>query len=218
MLKHQFTFPNLEIYFNNGKIYIRVYKCIIVESQKILEGLFDKKIVSILRLFLKKKDQQFYLKEISKLTKVPLATTYRILNKLEEQSVIERTKIKHLKIYKLSENEKTKYLEAVFEGKKTILDEFVEACIALSGINSIITYGREEKDKANLLIIGEGVDNMLVREIVVKIKEKYNFTITHLVLTESQYQQMASMNLYPGKKEVLYENSPVPQRNNVEQA
>ncbi|HYD03435.1 MAG TPA: helix-turn-helix domain-containing protein, partial [Alphaproteobacteria bacterium] len=81
-----------------------------MESQKILENLFDKKIVSILRLFLKKKDQQFYLKEISKLTKVPLASTHRILKKLEELSLIEKTKIKHLKIYKLAENEKTKYL------------------------------------------------------------------------------------------------------------
>jgi hypothetical protein len=43
-----------------------------------------------------------------------------------ELEIIERTKIKHLKIYKLSENEKTKYLESVFEEKKTILDEFVD--------------------------------------------------------------------------------------------
>ena len=38
-----------------------------------------------------------------------------------------------------------------------------------------------------------------------RIKEKYNFSITHLVLTETQYEQMAAMNLYPGKKEMLLE-------------
>jgi DNA-binding PadR family transcriptional regulator len=182
-----------------------------VESGKILEGLFDKKIVSILRIFLKKKDQQFYLKEISKQAKVSLASTYRILNKLESNNIIEKTKIKHLKIYKLCENDKTRFLEGMFEGKKTILDEFLELCAPIQGINSILSYGREEKDKANLLIIGEGIDNMLVRDVVVKIKEKHGFTITHLVLTESQYQQMASMNLYPGKKEVLFEKNPIPQ-------
>jgi DNA-binding MarR family transcriptional regulator len=176
-----------------------------MESQKILETLFDKKILVILKLFLKKKDQQFYLKEISKQTKVSLASTHRILNKLSDLGVIERTKIKHLKIYKLAENEKTKYLENVFEEKKTILDEFIEQAANVSGIKSIISYGREEKDKANLLIIGESIDNSLIREIIVKIKEKYNFTITHLVLTESQYQQMAAMNLYPGKKDILVE-------------
>ena len=176
-----------------------------MESQKILEGLFDKKMLTILKLFLKKKDQQFYLKEISKQTKVPLATTHRILNKLLELEIIDKTKIKHLKIYKLAENEKTKYLESVFEEKKTILDEFIEQANNIDGIKIIMIYGREEKDKANLLIIGESIDNSLIREIIVKIKEKYNFTITHLVLTESQYQQMAAMNLYPGKKEVLLE-------------
>jgi len=176
-----------------------------MESQKILEGLFDKKMLTILKLFLKKKDQQFYLKEISKQTKVPLATTHRILNKLLELEIIDRTKIKHLKIYKLAQNEKTKYLESVFEEKKTILDEFIEQANNIDGIKIIMIYGREEKDKANLLIIGESIDNSLIRDLIVKIKEKYSFTITHLVLTESQYQQMAAMNLYPGKKEVLLE-------------
>ena len=178
-----------------------------MESQKILEGLFDKKMLTILKLFLKKKDQQFYLKEISKQAKVPLASTHRILTKLLENEIIERTKIKHLKIYKLAENEKTQYLEAVFEEKKTILDEFVEQASQVPGITTIISSGREEKDKANLLIIGESIDNSLIREIIVKIKEKYNFTITHLVLTETQYQQMAAMNLYPGKKEILLEKN-----------
>jgi Fe2+ or Zn2+ uptake regulation protein len=195
----------LKTLFTNGKVYIRAYIWQIMESQKILESLFDKKILSILKLFLKKKDQQFYLKEVSKQTKVSLASTYRILNKLSELGIIEKTKIKHLKMYTLSENEKTKYLEAIFEEKKTILDEFIEQAKNLSGIKTIISYGREEKDKANLLIIGESVDNSLIREIIVKIKEKYNFTITHLVLTESQYQQMAAMNLYPGKKDILVE-------------
>jgi len=189
----------------NGKLYIEVYISQIMESQKILEGLFDKKMLTILKLFLKKKDQQFYLKEISKQTKVPLATTHRILNKLLDSEIIDRTKIKHLKIYKLSDNEKTKYLESVFEEKKTILDEFIEQANNINGIKIIMIYGREEKEKANLLIIGESIDNSLIREIIVKIKEKYNFTITHLVLTESQYQQMAAMNLYPGKKEILLE-------------
>ena len=126
-----------------------------MESQKIMEGLFDRKILTILKLFLKKKDQQFYLKEISKQTRVPLASTHRILNKLLELEIIEKTKIKHLKIYKLADNEKTKYLDTVFEEKKTILDEFIEQANKISGIEKIMIYGREEKDKANLLVIGE---------------------------------------------------------------
>ncbi len=197
----------METYFINGKVYIGVYILQIMDSQKILEGLFDKKMLTVLKLFLKKKDQQFYLKEISKQTRVSLATTYRILNKLTELEIIEKTKIKHLKIYKLAENEKTKYLETMFEEKKTIIDEFLEQASKIAGIKTIMIYGREEKDKANLLIIGESVDNSLIREIIIKIKEKYNFSLTHLVLTETQYEQMAAMNLYPGKKEIILEKT-----------
>jgi hypothetical protein len=195
----------LETFFINGKVYIKAYILNIMESQKILESLFDRKVLVILKLFLKKKDNQFCLKEISKLTKVSLASTHRILIKLTDIGIIEKTRIKHLKMYKLSENEKTKYLEAIFEEKKTILDEFIEQINNISGIKTVISYGREEKDKANLLVIGEGIDNSMIRESIVKIKEKYNFTITHLVLTELQYQQMAAMNLYPGKKDILFE-------------
>ncbi len=146
-----------------------------------------------------------YLQEIAKQTKVSLATTHRLLQKLMELEIIERTKIKHLKIYQLTNNEKTKYLETIFEEKKTIIDEFVDQANKIEGIKTIILYGREEKDKASLLVIGESIDNSFIREIIVKIKEKYAFTITHLVLTEIQYQQMAAMNLYPGKKEILLE-------------
>ena len=195
----------MEYISNNGKVYIEVYKQYRMENQKLLENLFDRKMLTILKLFLKKKDQQLYLQEIAKQAKVPLASTHRILQKLMELEVIERTKIKHLKIYKLADTEKTKYLDKLFEEKKTVLDEFIDHANMISGIRTIILYGREEKDKANLLIIGESVDNSFIREIIVKIKEKYSFTITHLVLTEPQYQQMAAMNLYPGKKEILLE-------------
>jgi len=49
----------------------------------------------------------------------------------------------------------------------------------------------------------ENIESSLVRQAVVLIKEKHNFTITHLILDEDQYNQMAAMNLYSGKKEVL---------------
>jgi len=174
-----------------------------MESAKLLEDLFDKKTLDILKLFLKKKDQEFCLKEIAKSTRVPLASSFRITNKLVMLELIERKRTKHLKTYKLIQNEKTRFLENVLEQKKTILDEFIEQIVNASGIRTIILYGKEEKDKANLLIIGDEVDNNIIREAIVNIKEKYSFSITHLVLTEMQYNQMAAMNLYSKRKEVL---------------
>lgn len=172
-------------------------------SGKLLETLFDGKILNILRLLLNRKDQQFTLKEISKYSKVPLASTFRIVNKLVELEVIDVTKTKHLKVYSLAHNDKTRYLEAIIKENKTIIEEFLELVNKIPNIDTILLHGKLEREKANILIIGEGVDNNLIRDAIVKIKEKHEFTITHLVLTESQYNQMAAMNLYSGKKEIL---------------
>jgi hypothetical protein len=174
-----------------------------VESEKLLESLFDKKILSIIRLFLNKNNQQLTLNEISKYSRVPLASTFRIVNKLVVIEIIQISKIKHLKVYSLAANEKTKYLDTIIKENKTILDEFVEQLNKISGIRTVMLHGKHEKDKANILIIGEHVESSAVRQIVVGIKEKYNFNITHLVLDEDQYNQMAAMNLYSGKKEIL---------------
>ena len=176
-----------------------------MESSKLMENLFDKKTLDILKLFLTKNDQEFCLQEIAKYAKVPIASTYRIVNKLVEVQVIERCKTKHLKTYRLLKNEKTKFLDSILEQKKTILDTFIEQVIHNQGITGIILYGKEEKEKANLLIIGHNVESNTIREAIVNIKEAHNYLITHLVLTEEQYTQMVAMNLYPERKEVLFQ-------------
>lgn len=172
-------------------------------SEKLLESIFDKKILSILRLLLNRKDQKFTLKEISKYSRVPLASTFRIINKLVELEILRVEKIKHLKVYDLAENDKTRYLESVIKENKTIMEEFINQINAVPGIRYVIMHGKPEKDKANVLIIGENVESSSIRQAVVDIKERHNFTITHLVLDEDQYNQMAAMNLYSGKKEIL---------------
>ena len=172
-------------------------------SEKLLENLFDAKILSIIRLLINRKDHQLTLKEISKYSKVPLASTFRIINKLVVLEILQITKTKHLKIYMLAQNDKTRYLEAIIKENKTIVEEFLDLVENIPGIETVILHGKLEKDKANILIIGENVDNNLVRDAIVSIKERHNYTLTHLVLTESQYNQMAAMNLYSGKKEIL---------------
>ncbi|MGV8151102.1 MAG: helix-turn-helix domain-containing protein [Candidatus Woesearchaeota archaeon] len=172
-------------------------------SEKVLESLFDSKILAVIRLFLNRKDQQLTLKEISKYSKVPLASTFRIVNKLAYLEILQVTRTKHLKVYALAQNDKTRYLEAIIKENKTIIEEFLDMVGKIDGIETVILHGKIEKDKANILIIGQDVDNNLVRNAIVSIKERHNYTITHLVLTESQYNQMAAMNLYSGKKEIL---------------
>ena len=176
-----------------------------MESAKLLENLFDKKTLSIIKLFLNKKDQELCLKEIVKYSKVPLASSHRMVNKLVQLEIISCHKTKHLKTYKLLENEKTKFLETILEEKKTLIDRFIEEVIKDDNIRAIILYGKEEKDKANVLIIGENIDNNSIRETMIRIKTEHNFMITHLALTEDQYNQMVAMNLYPAKKDIIFQ-------------
>jgi hypothetical protein len=176
-----------------------------MESEKLLESLFDRKMLLILRLFVKKKDQKLTLQEVSKATKVPLASTFRIVKKLLQLEVILMEKTKHLKLYCFIESDRTKYLENVLKGTKTILDEFIDQINKVDGVVRVILHGKEEKDKASIIIIGENINNELIRQIIVSIKEKHYFTITYLLLSEFQYVQMAAMNLFSGKKEVLLE-------------
>ncbi len=178
-----------------------------MEDINILEGLFDTKILKITRLFINEKENQFYLREISKKVNVPIATTFRIVKKLLKLEIIEEIKIKKFKLYKLKESLNTKFLESFIREEKRILDNFVERIKQIPGVNSLILHGREMKDRANILLIGESIDSNQIKQICADIKEKYNFTISSLTLTEDQFTQMSSMGLYSGDKKILYKKT-----------
>ena len=76
----------------------------------ILGGLIDEKTLKVISLFVKHKNEFFHINKVSKDAKVPLATAFRIIKKLEKNSFITSTKISKFKIYKLADNHKTKIL------------------------------------------------------------------------------------------------------------
>jgi hypothetical protein len=171
----------------------------------LLEELFDDKLIRMLQLFLENKDKQFYLREIAKESGVPLATSSRLLSKLVKLEVIRLIKISKFKIYQLSDNEDTKFLRRFLKKDVQILDRFVQTIKVFPEIERIILHGEENKDRANVLLIGEDIDANEVKEVVAGIKEGSNFTVSALVLTTEQYEQMSEMGLYPGKKKILFE-------------
>ena len=180
-----------------------------METVKALENLFDKKVLHILKLFLAKKEQTFYLQEVAKQCRVPIASTYRIVKRLTDLQILKITRFKHWKTYGLDDNDFTKYLETMFEEKHTVIDEFVVAVAGLPEVGRVIELvgsdPKERKYKINVLVLGEGVPSDKVKEIVGTIKEKHNFTIVQTTLAYEQYEQLASMGLYTMKKNVLFE-------------
>ena len=175
-----------------------------MENIEILEELFDSKIVKVLRHFMANEGQEFYLREIAKLTGTSPATIYRILNKLVKNKILIVSLHKNNKLYKLDENKTTEYLKSVLKLEKRIVELFVDSVKGLPGIESIILHGDEKDNRANILLIGEGINPGEIKLLCAEIKEKYHYSITSLSLTREQFEQMSAMGLYSGKKKVLW--------------
>ena len=189
--------------FNNEKIYICVE---ILESDmepgEIMVNLFDDKVVKIIKFFIKNDDQEYYLRELSRTTRVSPATTYRILNKIVNLGILEVREIKTAKLYKLGNNKIVDFLKSILE--VDVIEYFVEAASKLEKVEEILLLGKKEKAKANVLILGNGINTAEMKLLTAEIKEKYDYTLNQMILSKEQYEQMSAMGLYPGSKRVLY--------------
>jgi len=174
-----------------------------MDKKRVIESLFDKKIIKILRLFINNSDRAYYLREIARITKVPPASVHRIIAQLKELELIIETKDKYLKTY-VADSKNLEIFSGLLEDKKTAIKEFTEFISSMQGVNMVLLHGEEEKDKASILVVGEGLDQTSIRDKTNDIKDKYRFNIIYLVLAPSQYEQMLSMGLYRGRKIILY--------------
>lgn len=179
-----------------------------MEKKKVVETLFDAKVIRILRLFINNPTQKYYLREVAKITKVPAATTYRIIKTMKGLELLEEEKIKHLKLYVLNEKNASPFME-LLEDKRSVLQEFSEFISGVEGVQLAVLHGKEEKDKASVLIVGVNILQDVIRQKVVELRQKYGFNLIYLVLDPEQYEQMVSMGLYPGKKINLFSRNEV---------
>lgn len=170
-----------------------------------LKELFDQKIINIIRMFLVNPNRQFYLKEISDNVGVAIASSHRILKRLTKIEVIKETNISKFKVYQLAENERVNYLKSFFKESIKVLEIFIKEIEDVKGVRTVILHGKENATRANILLIGEGIDVSEVKRIVNDLKEQYDYSITHMSLTNEQYEQMSSMGLYSGTKKILFE-------------
>ena len=83
----------------------------------IIRQLIDKKTLKILDLLLKNKQKYFHLSKISNESKIPIASTFRIINHLVSIRIIDVMVIGKMKIYRIASNDETKELEDALDGK-----------------------------------------------------------------------------------------------------
>ena len=77
----------------------------------LLKELIDPKIIRIIELFLDDKTKSFHLTDISSKSKVPPATTYRLIKKLVGLQLIEFSFTGKLKIYTYNDSKKLEKFE-----------------------------------------------------------------------------------------------------------
>lgn len=190
----------------NEKIYIliAVYRGE-MEPKELLEKLFDEKKLKIINHFLENPNEEFYTREIAKRTRVSVATTFRILNRLTELDIIYEVKMKNTKLYKLKDTKSTSMLSEVLSYKKSALKDFVDQASSLDEIEKIILHGKEDRKKTSVYIIGNNIPTDKVQNISMDIKRKYDFNIMELTFEPDQFEKMSTMGLFSGKKKVLYE-------------
>lgn len=175
-----------------------------MERKDILAGLIDEQLLKVFRFFINNPDQQFYLRELAKRSRVPPASAYRIVQTLKKLELIQEHKMKKFKFYQLNELN-AGFLADILADHKSAIQEFVDTIKADPRLEMVVLHGKEERTKANLLLIGTHIDTELVRSAALHAKEEYGFNIIHLALDPDQYNQMSSMGLYPGKKVMLYQ-------------
>ncbi|MBI2668459.1 helix-turn-helix domain-containing protein [Candidatus Woesearchaeota archaeon] len=169
--------------------------------KEVLMALMDEKKAAVLKIILNSKEE-LYLKEISEKSNVSIASTFRILRELVSVGLLQKRIWKNSKVYTSCQNEKVEFLKSLFEEDFDGVDEFVRLVETVPGIQQIILHGSKKKGKANILIIGEGVNAVQVEDAKAKLKEK-SFELSYLTLTKEQYEQMVQMGLYSGEKKVL---------------
>ncbi len=174
-------------------------------NRDLLESLISPSTLKILKLFINNEDQRYYLREISKLTRTPAASTYRVLHHLTDIGLVNMEQIKRFKLYTLNVDA-SRFLMDILQDRKSAVVEFVSSIKSFDGVQMVVLHGKEEKDKANVLVIGSGMDVESIKRNGVYMSDKYNFNIILLVLSPDQYNQMSSMGLYPGKKKILFES------------
>ncbi len=176
-----------------------------MKNESLLSELFDKKILKVLNVFFENKDQEFHLREISSTSKVPLASTHRIVKKLADMGLIQYIEIKKFKLLKWSDSDKARKLELLFVGRKNPLEFFKDLIKEIEAITTIILYGTPSRDGADLLIIGNEINANDIKSATTKTKEKFGFTVNTLLLNDEQFDQMNRMGLYPKNKKIIYQ-------------
>ncbi|MEM1988773.1 MAG: hypothetical protein QXS41_02970 [Candidatus Woesearchaeota archaeon] len=175
--------------------------------EEALIKLIDNKIVEILKVLIKNQNNKMRITDISHESKVPIASTFRILKKLEKLEIVKVEEINKLKLFSLAENKTTAFIKSIIKLMPSGLEYFLNKIKELPNVQQVILQGPEKENSVNLILLGYNIDNEFIRKLVQEIYNKYKYNIIYLILTKEQYEQMKAIGLYGSSQKVIYNAS-----------
>ncbi len=176
-----------------------------MDKNVLLQGLFDSKVLAMLRLFFDNPEKQYILADLSSQSKVSMTSAYRIVNRLVGLKLVQLIAVNKFKLYQLASSEEVTFLSELLRSNKEALQSFVDEIREMSGLQRIILLGKEQASKADLVLIGNELDRTRIKNVISEVRDKYNYTITYMDLTEESYVQLRNFGQFSGERKVLFQ-------------
>lgn len=167
--------------------------------KEILNSLFDEKTVSVISEIPGR--ETISIRDVARKTSLPVATVFRIFQKLEKSGLIKKKRVGVFSCYEIDKNSKAYALTEKLIPKQNPLELLTN--IVSKDKTEEIRLLDEGEGRANILVIGQIKTNK-VMELCEVIKKEFSFSIQPLVLTREQYDNMARLNIAPSSKKVLF--------------
>jgi PAS domain S-box-containing protein len=170
----------------------------------ILKEIFDKKIISVLEVFVSEPERTFSISEVSSIANVNITATFRIIRKLVTKRFIQIKLIGKMKFYQLEKNENISQLLNFLNKNTKPLEIFVEESSKIENIDTII-LDKKTKESAKFFFVGEEINNEKIKKISEKIKDKFNMNIDFIILNKVQYESLKNFGNYSLEKNIIWE-------------
>jgi len=175
----------------------------------VLTGLLDEKVVRIISLFARYPEKRFYLSEVSKLSKVNAASTFRVLNKLVKEEIVSATIIGKVRVYQMSRSERAKSLSQFLKldsvEEKDPLNLFSKKVGTFPHINKIILDSKTS-NSAKLIIVDDFSSKERIERVCEEIYEKHKFRISFVELKPGQFEGLRGSNMINVSKILFNKN------------
>lgn len=161
-------------------------------ATKLLEQIFPQNQVKVVNQILKK-DEVVFLRDIARETGVPLATTFRIAQRLKDQGLLKQEKRLKFTVYVLNKTSDIyKELKQVFEGPKEDLVTKLKNIISTLNIAFELFALLDRKD--TFVILTDDKDRPAVQEALTALRQTEKFN--PLFFSRPQFESMLEAGIF----------------------